>query len=258
MSCDKTFKCSVADKRLRIVMGYKIGGLIASGKTKLVYALDTPSLVLLRFKDDVTALDGRRRDTIAGKGALNAAISAKLFQVLREGGVENHFVEMLDESSMVVERLSMLPLEVVCRNVATGSIVKRLPIQEGAVFDPPIVEFFLKDDARGDPMLSEAHIVALKLASRGEVDEIITATLKANEVLKDFLSKRGLTLIDFKLEFGRKEGKLMVGDELDPDCMRIRDSETGRILDKDLYRKGASLEEVKSAYEEVYRRIVER
>jgi phosphoribosylaminoimidazole-succinocarboxamide synthase len=230
-------------------------GLVAEGKTKLVYALDDPSLVLLRFKDQVTALDGKKRDVIPGKGALNASISAKLFQVLRRGGVENHYVETYDESSLVVKRLQMIPVEVVCRNVATGSIVKRLPVSEGTVFDPPIVEFFLKDDARGDPMINESHMMALKLASKSEVEQMVEATLKANEVLRRFLESRGMVLLDFKLEFGRGDGGILVGDELDPDCMRVRDASTGKVLDKDLYRKGASLEEVKRAYEEFYGRI---
>lgn len=236
-------------------MRYKLMGLVAEGKTKLVYALDDPSLVLLRFKDQVTALDGKKRDVIPGKGALNASISAKLFQVLRRGGVENHYIETYDESSLVVKRLQMIPVEVVCRNVATGSIVKRLPVSEGTVFDPPIVEFFLKDDARGDPMINESHMRALKLASKSEVEQMVEATLKANEVLRRFLESRGMVLLDFKLEFGRGDGGILVGDELDPDCMRVRDASTGKVLDKDLYRKGASLEEVKRAYEEFYGRI---
>lgn len=238
-------------------MSYKIGELIASGKTKLVYSLDNPSLVLLKFKDDVTALDGKKRDIIMGKGALNAGISAKLFQLLKESNVDNHYVEMYDPTSLIVEKLEMIPVEVVCRNIATGSIVKRLPISEGTVFDPPIIEFFLKDDARGDPMITESHMAALKLASKSEVEKIIEMTLRANKVLKSFLASKGFTLIDFKLEFGRRNGRIIIGDELDPDCMRIRDSSTSRVLDKDLYRKGATLEEVKKAYEEVYRRIVE-
>ncbi len=236
-------------------MKYKLMGLIAEGKTKLVYALDDPSLALLRFKDQVTALDGKRRDVISGKGALNAGISAKLFQVLKQGGVDNHYVETCDESSLVVKRLQMIPVEVVCRNVATGSIVKRLPVSEGTVFDPPVVEFFLKDDARGDPMINESHMVALKLATRSEVEQMVDTLLKANEVLRKFFEARGMTLLDFKLEFGRGEGGILIGDELDPDCMRIRDASTGEALDKDLYRKGTSLEEVKKAYEEFYRRI---
>ncbi|MEM2213536.1 MAG: phosphoribosylaminoimidazolesuccinocarboxamide synthase [Candidatus Nezhaarchaeales archaeon] len=238
-------------------MSHKVGGLIASGKTKLVYSLDDPSLVLLRFKDDVTALDGKKRDVIPGKGSLNAGISARLFQLLKENNVHNHYIKMYDPSSLIVRKLDMIPVEVVCRNVATGSIVKRLPITEGTVFDSPIIEFFLKDDARGDPMINSWHMMALKLASKCEIDEIVELTLRANDVLKKFLSSRGLMLLDFKLEFGRRNGEILIGDELDPDCMRVRDASTGKVLDKDLYRKGASLDEVKKAYEELYRRIVE-
>lgn len=237
------------------VVGYRIKGFIASGKTKLVYSLDDPFLVLLKFKDDVTALDGKKRDVIDGKGSLNAGISARLFRLLRENNVDNHYVEMYDSSSLIVKKLDMIPVEVVCRNVATGSIVKRLPIAEGTIFDTPIIEFFLKDDARGDPMINSWHMMALRLASKSEIDKIVELTLKANEVLKRFLESRGLILLDFKLEFGRRDGEILIGDELDPDCMRVRDASTGRVLDKDLYRKGASLEEVKRAYEEFYRRI---
>ena len=236
-------------------MKYKLMGLIAEGKTKLVYALDDSSLVLLRFKDQVTALDGKKKDVIPGKGALNASISARLFEVLKRGGVDNHYVETYDESSIVVKKLKMIPAEVVCRNVATGSIVKRLPVSEGTVFDPPVVEFFLKDDARGDPMINESHMIALKLATKSEIEQMTEAILKANEVLRKFLESRGMALLDFKLEFGRVDGWILIGDELNPDCMRIRDARTGEVLDKDLYRRGASLEEVKRAYEEFYRRI---
>lgn len=221
-------------------MKYRVMGLIAEGKTKLVYALDDPSLVLLRFKDQVTALDGKKKDVIPGKGALNANISARLFQILKQNGVENHYVETYDDSSLVVKRLQMIPVEVVCRNVATGSIVKRLPVAEGTVFDPPVVEFFLKDDARGDPMINESHMVALKLATKSEVGQMVNAILRANEVLKRFLEGRGMTLLDFKLEFGRADGGLLIGDELNPDCMRVRDASTERVLDKDLYRREAS------------------
>jgi len=128
-------------------------------------------------------------------------------------------------------------------------------VPEGTVFDPPVVEFFLKDDARGDPMINESHMVALKLASKSEVDQMVEAILKANDVLKRFLESRGMVLLDFKLEFGRGESGILIGDELDPDCMRVRDVSIGKTLDKDLYRKGAQLEEVKRAYEEFYRRI---
>ncbi len=231
---------------------------IASGKTKTVYKLEDPSLVLIEFRDDVTALDGRRRDLIEGKGAINAAITAKLMQVLNSHGIPTHFVEFRSPSSIVAKKLSMIPLEVVCRNIAAGHLVKRLPFKEGSPLDPPIVEFYLKDDERGDPMVNARHIVALKLASFDEVAFMEETTLKVNEALKSFLASRGLTLIDFKIEFGRDpSGNLIIGDELDPDCMRIRDVSTGRVLDKDLYRQGKPLNEVLEAYLECRRRIVE-
>lgn len=235
-----------------------MGPKIASGKTKEVYELDDPSLVLIRFKDDVTALDGRRRDVIEGKGAINAAITARLMEVVASHGVPTHLVEYRPPSAIVARRLSMIPLEVVCRNIAAGHLVKRLPFKEGDVLDPPIVEFYLKDDERGDPMVNARHIVALKLASFDEVSLMEEMALRVNEALKSYLSSRGLTLVDFKVEFGRDHsGRLVLGDELDPDCMRIRDAATGKVLDKDLYRQGRPLDEVLNAYLECRRRIVE-
>ncbi len=236
----------------------KVGAKIASGKTKNIYELNDPSLVLIEFRDDVTALDGRKRDFIAGKGAINAAITAKLMEVLNTSQTPTHFVKLEPPSAIIAKRLRMLPLEVVCRNIAAGHLVKRLPFKEGDLLDPPIVEFYLKDDERGDPMVNKRHMAALGLATPSEAEYMEEATLKANEVLKRFLASRELTLIDFKLEFGKlPNGSLIIGDELDPDCMRIRDSSTGRILDKDLYRRGSPLEEVLKAYLECKRRIVE-
>jgi len=152
----------------------------------------------------------------------------------------------------------MIPVEVVCRNVATGQLVKRLPFKEGGGRDPPVVELYLKDDERGDPMVNHRHLAALGLATLDEARLMEEAALKANEALKGFLASRGLDLLDFKVEFGRAgDGSLLIGDELDPDCMRIRDARTGRALDKDLYRRGRPLEEVLEAYLECRRRIVE-
>ena len=236
----------------------QVGELIASGKTKDVYRLEDPSLVLITFRDDVTALDGRRRDQLPGKGEVNAEITARLMKVLEASGIPTHFVEFRPPRSIVARKLSMMPLEVVCRNVAAGHLVKRLPFKEGEVLDPPIVEFFLKDDARGDPMLNHHHLAALRIATRDEAALMEEAVLKVNDSLRRFLASKGLNLLDFKVEFGRtSDGLILVGDELDPDCMRIRDQATGRILDKDLYRQGRPLSEVVEAYLECRRRIVE-
>ena len=227
---------------------------LAEGKTKVVYSFDNDK-ALLYFKDDITAGDGARHDVLPGKGVLNAQTSAYLFRVLEGKGVETHYVGMYDERTMIVKNLKMIPVEVVLRNIATGSIVKRLPIKEGEVFDPPIVEFFLKDDQRHDPMLNYYHMEHLKLMTREEARIAEEIMLKINEVLYPLLKSKGLILYDFKVEFGRLGNKLVVGDELTLDSMRVREEGTGRILDKDLYRKGADLETVKRSYEEFYRRL---
>jgi phosphoribosylaminoimidazole-succinocarboxamide synthase len=228
---------------------------LGEGKTKVVYAYED-NLVLLQFKDDITAGDGARHDVLPGKGKLNAQTSAYLFRVLEGKGVRTHYVGMYDERTMIAKALKMIPVEVVLRNIATGSIVKRLPIKEGEIFDPPIVEFFLKDDQRHDPMLNYYHMEHLKLMTRKEAQVVEEVMYKVNEVLFPLLKSKGLILYDFKLEFGRLGDELIVGDEISLDSMRVREEGTGRILDKDLYRKGADLETVKRAYEEFYRRLV--
>lgn len=229
---------------------------LGEGKTKEVYAYDNLH-VLLRFKDSITAGDGAKKDELQGKGVLNAQTSAFLFRFLESKGIETHYVGMYDERTMIARKLIMIPVEVVLRNIATGSIVKRLPIKEGELFDPPIIEFFLKDDEKHDPMLNYYHMEHLKLMSKKEAEVIEEIMIKVNQVLYPFFKSRGLLLYDFKLEFGRDNGKLIIGDELTLDSMRIREEGTGRILDKDLYRKGADLDTVKRAYEEFFKRISE-
>ena len=226
---------------------------ISEGKTKIVYDYDG-SHVLLRFKDDITAGDGQKRDVLEGKGVINAQTSAILFRLLESKGISTHYVGMMDERTMIVKRLNMIPVEVVLRNIATGSIVKRLPIKEGEVFEPPIIEFFLKDDQRHDPMLNYYHMEYLKLLTRKEAQYIEDIMIKVNEILYNFIKSKGLLLYDFKVEFGRLGNELIIGDELTLDSMRIRD-EKGRIYDKDLYRKGYDLNTVKSAYEDFLKRI---
>ncbi|MCG3108642.1 Phosphoribosylaminoimidazole-succinocarboxamide synthase [Metallosphaera sp. J1] len=226
---------------------------ISEGKTKEVFSLDNEH-VLLRFKDSVTAGDGAKADVIEGKGVLNAQTSALLFRLLERDGIETHYVGMKDERTMIARRLTMIPVEVVLRNYATGSIVKRLPIKEGEVFNPPIVEFFLKDDARHDPLLNYHHMRHLKLMNEEEARQVEDIMVRVNDTLSRVISKMGLILYDFKLEFGRDGGKLVVGDEISLDSMRVREP-NGRILDKDLYRKGYPLDQVKSSYVEFLDRL---
>ncbi len=223
--------------------------LIGEGKTKQVFSYDSDH-VLLKFKDTITAGDGAKVDIMENKGVLNAQTSALLFRLLERNGIKTHYVGMYDERTMIVKKLKMIPVEVVLRNIATGSIVKRLPIKEGEIFDPPIIEYFLKDDTRHDPMLNYYHLEYFKLMNRKEAEIVEETMVKVNEVLRSVIRKMGLELYDFKLEFGRLGNELIVGDEITLDSMRVRDPKTGRILDKDLYRKGYDLKTVKEAYEE--------
>jgi len=231
-----------------------MGDKLAEGKTKEVWSYEG-DLVLLRFKDSITAGDGRRKDILEGKGVLNAQTSALLFRLI-EGRVSTHYVGMYDERSMIVKKLKMIPVEVVLRNIATGSIIKRLPIKEGERFDPPVVEFFLKSDELHDPLLNYHHMRYLRLTTKEEAEEIERIMYRVNEVLNPFLESKGLLLYDFKLEFGRtNQGELKVGDEITLDSMRVRDAASGRIYDKDLYRSGAPLDMVKKSYAEFLAKI---
>jgi len=228
---------------------------LTEGKTKEVYYFDEFH-VLLRFKDTITAGDGQKRDIIPDKGIINAQTSAILFRLLESRGIKTHYVGMFDERTMIVKRLKMIPLEIVARKIATGSILKRLPIKEGEVFDPPIVEFFLKDDSLHDPLLNNHHIRYLKLMDYEEINKAEEIVVSVLNVIYEFLKPKGLILYDLKIELGRdKDGELIVGDEITLDSMRVREGGTNRILDKDLYRKGADLSTVKSAYEEFLSRI---
>lgn len=227
---------------------------IGEGKTKEVYEFREGE-VLLKFKDTVTAGDGAKKDVISGKGVLNAQTSAILFRFLEGKGVRTHYIGMRSEDTMIARKLQMIPIEVVVRFIAVGSIVKRLPFQEGQSFKRPIVEFFLKDDLRHDPLLNYYHMEELSLMSREEAVQAEGITERVGLELSSFFKERGLCLYDLKLEFGRYRNTLVVGDELSLDSMRVRECNTGRIMDKDLYRKGADLGTVKASYEEFLRRI---
>lgn len=223
------------------------------GKAKILWETDDPALMVQEFKNDATAFNGVKHEVIEGKGRLNNLISSSLLALMDREGVRTHFIERISETEMVVERLDMMPIEVVVRNVAAGSMVKRLGVEEGRRFDPPIVEFYLKDDDLGDPVLSEEHVRALGLATPGEIDEIKQEALKVNEVMSAFLGERGIVLVDFKLEFGKLEGEIVLGDEISPDTCRFHDAESGEIMDKDRFRQdlGGFLE----AYAKVLQRV---
>ncbi len=225
---------------------------IYEGKAKIMWETDEPGHMVQEFKDDATAFNGVKHEVIAGKGVLNNQISSHFFQLLEKAGVRTHFVERISESEMVVERLEMLPLEVVVRNVAAGSLVKRLGIESGTTFDPPIVEFYLKDDGLGDPILSEEHVRAMGLATDEQVTELKRVALKVNSVLTEFLSERNTRLVDFKLEFGTVNGETVLGDEISPDTCRFHDAGSGRIMDKDRFRQDLG------GFIDAYREVLDR
>jgi phosphoribosylaminoimidazole-succinocarboxamide synthase len=229
--------------------------LLYEGKAKQVWSTDDPELVVQYFKDDATAFNAQKRGTIAQKGVLNNAISERLFRLLEQSGVATHFVERQSEREMLVRRLKIFPVELVVRNVVAGSLAQRLGLEEGSDLPSPIVELYYKNDALGDPMINQWHATVLGMASQEELDAIVATSLRVNAVLKPFLAERGLTLVDFKLEYGRSgDGKILLGDEICPDTCRLWDAKTRERLDKDRFRR--DLGRVEEAYQEVYRRLV--
>ena len=224
------------------------------GKAKKVYATEDPDLVIVSYKDDATALDGLKKGTIAGKGAINNRMSNFLMQLLEKEGVPTHFVEELNDRETVVKKVSIVPLEVIVRNVSAGHFAQRYGVPEGIVFDEPTFEFSYKNDDLHDPLLNDSHALALKLATKEEIDTIRAMALKVNEVLKAFFLKLNVRLIDFKLEFGRlSDGSLVLADEISPDTCRFWDATTGEKLDKDRFRR--DLGGTEDAYNEMMRRV---
>lgn len=229
--------------------------LLYSGKAKSVYKSSIPGELVIEFRDDITAFDGGKKDVKEKKGSYNAAVSAFFFGYLETHGVPTHFIRMIDDRTMVARELAMIPLEVIVRNLAAGSVVRNYPFKEGQPLNPPVIVIDYKDDSRHDPMLNDDLIVALKIVNHADLAEIKKLALRINEVLRDHLARQGITLVDFKLEFGRgKDGKIYLGDEISMDSMRLWDATTGESLDKDVYRfdKG----DVLAAYNKVSRRII--
>lgn len=210
--------------------------LLYAGKAKSVFRTDTKGKLIVEFRDDITAFDGGKKDVLKNKGSYNAGVSAFFFRYLEENGVKTHFVEMLDPRHMVVDELKMIPLEVIVRNIAAGSIVRNYPFREGTKLDPPVIVIDFKDDSRHDPMLNDDLIVALELATPQELKKIKKIALEVNRLLVKLLAAQGITLVDFKIEFGRKGKTICLGDEVSMDSMRLWDKKTGESLDKDVYR----------------------
>lgn len=230
--------------------------LINSGKVKSVYNTDDDDKVIIEFSDDMTAGDGARKEVMNNKGAYNAVISSKIFKVLEEKGIDTQFIDLPEPNVMVAKKLEMIPIEVIVRNIATGSLVRRYPIEDGTKLDPPLVQMDFKNDDYHDPMLNDSIIKALGIATQEEIDILTEKALKINEILTAFFADAGIILVDYKVEFGKdKDGNILLGDEISPDGCRLWDSETLEMLDKELFRKGKD-DEVMDAYIEVYNRIM--
>ena len=229
--------------------------MLYEGKAKKVYATEDPQLLIVDYKDDATAFNGLKKGTIQGKGIINNQMSNRLMQHLEKVGVPTHFVRELSDRETLVKKVSIVPLEVIVRNIAAGSFSKRYGVEEGKVFARPVVEFSYKNDSLGDPLLNTDHALALELATPEEIETIKTYARKVNDFLRDFWSSCGVTLVDFKVEFGRlSDGTIVLADEISPDTCRLWDSRTGEKLDKDRFRR--DLGGVEDAYAEVMRRLV--
>ena len=225
------------------------------GKAKKVFATDDPNLVIVDYKDDATAFNGLKKGSIAGKGVINNVMSNHMFQLLEKLGVPTHFVEQLSERETLVKKVSIVPLEVIIRNISAGSIAKRFGVEEGIVVDEPTIEFSYKNDDLGDPLMNAYHAVALKAATREEIETIKSMAFKVNEVMKQYFDSLNVILVDFKLEFGKTaDGKIVLADEISPDTCRLWDKTTKEKLDKDRFRR--DLGGVEEAYQEIMKRVM--
>jgi len=223
------------------------------GKAKKVYLTENPDVLIVDYKDDATAFNGEKKGTIAGKGSINNRMTNYIFQQLEKEGIPTHFIEELSDRETAVKKVSIVPLEVIVRNVAAGSFSKRLGIDEGVVFEEPTIEFSYKNDDLGDPLINDYFARVLNLASWEEIETIKKYAFKVNEVLKEFFLKADLRLIDFKIEFGRYYDNIILADEISPDTCRLWDVNTNEKLDKDRFRR--DLGGVEEAYDEVMRRL---
>ena len=230
--------------------------LMYEGKAKKVFKTDDPEVLIVDYKDDATAFNGLKKGSIKGKGVINNQMSNIMMQGLEKKGVPTHFIEELSERETAVKKVKILPLEVIIRNISAGSFSKRYGVEEGIVFDAPTIEFSYKNDDLGDPLLNDDHAIALKLCTREEIETVKKYAFAVNDFLKDVWSKCGVTLVDFKIEFGKtSDGTIVLADEISPDTCRLWDSETGKKLDKDRFRR--DLGDTEEAYIEVMGRLVD-
>jgi phosphoribosylaminoimidazole-succinocarboxamide synthase len=229
------------------------GTLIYEGKAKKIFTTGQPDEVLQYFKDDATAFNAQKRGTIVEKGVINNKVSERLFRLLEQSGVPTHFVERKSDREMLTKKVTIVPVEVVVRNLVAGSLAKRLGLKEGEAIQPPIVEWYYKNDALGDPLITDDHARLLKLATSEQLAEIRRLALKVNSVLQPFFAERRMILVDFKLEFGLHNGRLILADEISPDTCRLWDEGTKESMDKDRFRK--DLGKIEEAYQEVLKRV---
>jgi phosphoribosylaminoimidazole-succinocarboxamide synthase len=227
--------------------------MLYEGKAKQVFATEKEDEVIIYYKDDATAFNGEKKSQIDSKGILNNSITTMIFELLKEKGIESHFIEKLNDREQLCKKVQIVPLEVIVRNVAAGSMAKRLRMEEGTELSTTIFEICYKDDELGDPLINDYHAVALGAATFEELKEIYSITDKINETLKEFFLKQNIKLIDFKIEFGRYNGKIILADEISPDTCRFWDATTNEKLDKDRFRR--DMGNVKEAYEEILKRL---
>ena len=228
--------------------------MMYEGKAKQVFATDDPTLAVIHYKDDATAFNGLKKGTIVGKGVVNNLVSNHLFKMLEAHGIKTHLVDQLNERDSLVRRVSIVPIEVIVRNISAGHFASNYGVKEGIVFDEPTIEFSYKNDELGDPLLNHYHALALKLATMEEIETIEKYAFKINEVLKAFWLSAGVTLVDFKLEFGRlSDGTIVLADEISPDTSRLWDVKTHEKLDKDRFRR--DMGGVEEAYAEIMKRM---
>ncbi|MCM3570229.1 phosphoribosylaminoimidazolesuccinocarboxamide synthase [Neobacillus mesonae] len=228
--------------------------LLYEGKAKRIYTTDDEQVVLVEYKDSATAFNGQKKAEITGKGRLNNEITSLLFSKLKENGIESHFIKRVSETEQLVKKVTIIPLEVVVRNTAAGSLAKRLGIEEGKPLSAPMVEFYLKNDDLGDPLVTKSHILELKAATAEEISELREKALQINEFLSQFFSELGIRLIDFKLEFGKnQDGNILLADEISPDTCRLWEKETNKKLDKDVFRR--DLGSLTQAYETILQKL---
>lgn len=235
----------------------KKGKMLYEGKAKKMFTTEDENILLIEYKNSLTAFNAQKKAEMEGKGVLNNLISSTIFRFLAENQIPNHFLEKIDDNHQTVKRVDIIPVEVVTRNITTGTLCKRLGVEEGMKLPYPLVEFYFKNDELGDPIITEDHAILFKWSSKEELDQIKEITLKVNSLLSDYFKELGIILVDFKLEFGRdSEGNLILADEVSPDTCRFWDIKSGEKLDKDRFRK--DLGNVLGAYEEIWERISSR